>query len=92
MAATRDAFRSGRSLEIPFRKQQLKKVQELMEENKTRIFDALKHDLSKVRMARCVCGQVCVHGKGGGALLQGSNVQPAIWLGTLCHVMVHVVQ
>ena len=63
MAATRDAFRSGRSLEIPFRKQQLKKVQELMEENKTRIFDALKHDLSKVRMARCVCmGKGVGHG------------------------------
>jgi aldehyde dehydrogenase (NAD+) len=43
----RDFFKSGKTLDIVFRKNVLKKLKTLIEKNESEIFDALKNDLGK---------------------------------------------
>ena len=48
VAKVRDQFRTFKTLEVPFRKTQLKSLQKLVTENKQKITDALYKDLRKV--------------------------------------------
>ena len=59
MARLRAGFRSHKTLELSYRKTQLRNLKRLLEENEKQIVEALWKDLRKV-------GAVCEKLKGGG--------------------------
>ena len=58
MARLRAGFRSHKTLELSYRKTQLRNLKRLLEENEKQILEALWNDLRKVRIRRIAVKEI----------------------------------
>jgi acyl-CoA reductase-like NAD-dependent aldehyde dehydrogenase len=83
VASARAFFNTYKTRDVSFRRQQLKNLLKMLEENKTKILDALMVDLHKVHTPRSRLCRKCAHMLIGCCpTIEGQPAQPAV-------IMVH---